>query len=158
MKRIGLELLGLLAVVVLAASLVRMEQKARHAGQQVSIWQARYASEASKAGPVAETVRVRADGVRVLRDTLLQHLTDTFRVKEYIYQTDTLRVVCELCAQRLLALRNVSDSTIGELRDALNRERSRLWKGRFGLFVGYGQGWGQNDRGLLAGVGLRIFP
>lgn len=73
-----------------------------------------------------DTVRVR-DSVRVvrtvhaldtIRQTVLDHITDTVIVKEYIARTDTLRAACLACVASASLYKQVSDS--------LNTENARL--------------------------------
>lgn len=86
-----------------------------------------------------DTVRQR-DSVRVtrtvtttqtLRDTLLQRVTDTVAVKEYIYQTDTLRTACLACVASAAQLSVVNDSLqrayTGLVR-ALDAQTPKRWQ------------------------------
>lgn len=73
-----------------------------------------------------DTIRVR-DSVAVvrevvtvdsLRDTLLLHLTDTVKVKQFITRVDTLKLACERCT--------VSAAQLSVANDNLRRANARL--------------------------------
>jgi hypothetical protein len=160
MKRVLAELAGLLAIFVLAASLLNARESNRTARTLIGQWQAKYAEAATRADATADTVIQTVTKTRTLRDTL--NITDTVQIREYITQTDTLLLRCEQCAKQLQTLRRIADSTIYVLRQELNRatNKERFWK-RCGVFAGYGISGGENEslrRGPQIGIGCRAFP
>jgi hypothetical protein len=74
----------------------------------------------------ADTVRIRDSVVVVrtitatdsLRDTLLLHITDTVKVKQFITRVDTLKVACQRCVE--------SSARLSALNDSLNRANAKL--------------------------------
>lgn len=86
------------------------------ANAAVEIWQAKYATLASQAKPVADTVRVVSRKTETLRDSVILRKSDTVMVERFVRQVDTLRVACLRCAALLDTLRLTSDSTIHALR------------------------------------------
>jgi hypothetical protein len=106
----------------------------------------------------AETER-RTDSVQVVkwatktvtsRDTLLLHLTDTQKVKEFVYQTDTLRINCLACVVSAAKLSAANDSLV-----RLYRSVRPTWKDRFGLSVCYAPG----QQGPIVGAACaKVWP
>lgn len=85
-------------------------------------WQARYAEAASHVQRGGETVTVRVDRVRTLRDTL--RLTDTLEVLRYIAATDSALDACSEFVTSCERLRVAADSTVRSLeaeRDAIRQ-------------------------------------
>lgn len=124
----GMALVATLAgMLVLGVRADTARRDATAAEQKASVWQARFAEEASKAQPVAETVRVRVASVRTLRDSLLVNLTDTVLVQQFIYRTDTLRVACLACAARLDSLRFTADTALASKDSVIRELRPSRW-------------------------------
>lgn len=86
-----------------------------------------------------DTVR-RTDSVRVVRTihaldtvrhTVLERLTDTVAVREYVYQTDTLRTACLACVASAARLSIVNDSlqhAYTGLVGALDAQKPKRWQ------------------------------
>lgn len=139
---------GLLLSVVVAASMVdavRSHMKrddARAASLRVALqneskWKARYSEAWTMVRVQIDTVRIKADGVKVVRDTLLAHLTDTVEVLRYVAATDTalractdLANSCERFHATADSLFKAKDATTGWYRAeaAHQARRARLWK------------------------------
>lgn len=105
-----------LVVGIVAVLLWLDRQEARRkqgeAEQREAKWQARYAEQVIESERVADTVIREVTKTRTLRDSVLMLKHDTAIVERFIYQTDTLMVSCERCAQQLRAFRVTSDSLL----------------------------------------------
>ena len=85
-------------------------------------WQARYAEAASHVQRGGETVTVRVDRVRTLRDTL--NVTDTIQVLVYLERADSALDACSEFVTSCERLRVAADSTVRSLeaeRDAIRQ-------------------------------------
>jgi hypothetical protein len=87
------------------------------------------------------------------------------KVKEFIYQTDTLRDACLRCAEQLREQGRASQTLISALEASNVGLQKRLSRqkltSRFGVFVGYGAmrvNDGSVRAGVQVGVGIRAFP
>lgn len=92
---------------------------ARRGAATTAEWKARVSILNAKVAE-AETQR-RVDSVTVIRqvtrvaykrDTLLSTFSDTLKVKEYIYQTDTLMVACMACVISAARQKAASDALL----------------------------------------------
>lgn len=151
MKRAWVELIGLLAVVALAASLIKAEQKARQSAALIGIWQAKYAEASTQRRIDSVYVDRWLTRTKTLRDTLDIH--DTLQVKEYVYRTDTLRQACMRCLASAARVNVAADGTQAALRT-----NQRRWYDRAGLYVGYGFSGSQPTPNLQIGFGIRVLP
>lgn len=144
-----LQLVLLVGCALLAVALVREARMNRAMRGELSIWKAKYAEASTQRRVDSVAVVKWVTRTKTLRDTIDIH--DTLQVTEYIHQTDTLRLQCMRCLASAAALQQAGDTVIQKMNQ-------RRWYDRVGLFVGYGQGWGQAQPGLVAGVGVRVFP
>ena len=155
---------ALLAVALLLSVLFRPAPVLK-SDPQVEIWKAKYAEAVLEGQRVADTVVKRETVVRTKRDTVLNNLTDTLLVKEFVYQTDTLREACLQCVEQLREQARASQTLISALEASNVGLRKRLSRqkltSRFGLFVGYGAmrvNDGSVRAGVQVGLGVRVFP
>lgn len=106
------------------------------------VWHGRETSalRARSQGIVEQLVRVdtvrKTDSVKVVRlvraldtvrQTVLDHITDTVIVKQYIARTDTLRVACLACVASAAKLSVVADSLRAVNADLLRATQSPKW-------------------------------
>lgn len=113
----------------------------------------------------AAKVAVRTDSVevvkvvtstRTLRDTVLERLTDTALVREYVYRTDTLRAACLRCVASASQLGAIGDTTLAKV--AANERR---WYDRLGVSAGYGvllDRAGDVRHGVTVSASVRLWP
>lgn len=104
----------------------------------------------------ADTVRVR-DSIRVIhtvhaldtvRQTVLDHLTDTLTVKEFVYKTDTLRAACLACTASASRFKKATDSLNAANAQLIRQlERKSRWQTVLPIATGIG--------GFLLGAKLR---
>ena len=107
-------------VALLLGSAMHYERQAGYLDAQldasqhrIALLQDSLARTITRVTHVSDTVRVAVVRNRLLRDTVLAHITDTVIVKQYVAQTDTLRSECEALRNACLVLGAVADSTIG---------------------------------------------
>lgn len=115
-----------LVVVVLALSCADrsdLTNRVKSSKAETEKYQALYAEAATKVVRLTDTVRVRIDGVKVVRDTLLQHITDTVLVRQYIAATDTALKACSELAETCSDFRTRATSLIGSQKIELDLTR-----------------------------------
>jgi hypothetical protein len=134
---------------------------------ETRIWQAKYAESETRAARAVDTVRVRVDRVRTLRDTL--RLTDTVMVREYVERADSALRACSELADSCSQFRQDAAALIQSQRTQIewwvrhdkphHSLRTKL-RERVGLYVGYGitSAGGQVSIGPQLGFGLRLVP
>jgi hypothetical protein len=153
----------LAAILVLVALWLATREPPRD--PQVDIWKAKYAEAVIEGQRVADTVVKRETIVRAKRDTVLQNLTDTLLVKEFVYQTDTLRVACLQCVEQLKEQQRAADVFISGLQ-RVNAEQKRTIQrmkllSRLGISCGYGPavvGGGAVQMAPACLASVRVFP
>lgn len=140
------------ATLLLGAFLVLAwaDRREAHYNADAAAWKAR---ESMLQDSLAKAILdVRVDSVEVVRtvrqvserrDTLLLNLTDTVRVKEFIYSVDTLREACLRCTESAARLRVVSDSVVTFWIKRYEAVKPSRWDkvkpfvfGAVGLYVG----------------------
>ena len=123
---------------------------------EIAVWKQRY--NVAKAVVRHDSVQVvkYETRVRTLRDTVLQQLTDTQLVREFVYRTDTLRQRCMACIASAAAAVRIADTVI--VKVGANQRR---WTDRFGLTAGYGVQFARDGRlthGLQVSLSARLWP
>lgn len=143
------------------------EGRAERAQQQLDIARSNFATELTEAKKTADTIFKSTPQVLIRRDSVLKILTDTVAVKEYIYQTDTLREACLSCAARIFALdslradeRRAADRFTGALQSQIASLKREKFLDRFGFSCGYGATVVASEVrvGPQCGASIRILP
>lgn len=103
------------------------QDSARVRGEQVTIWQAKYATEAVRTAKRDTLWRIAKARVDSIRDTIPLWRHDTTYITEYVTRTDAALQACSELADSCTLFRVAADSTISAVSHERDAYRT-LWE------------------------------